>query len=179
MTTKENKAKNGNLKWLLAFTSVLVVITIGTSIVTFFLPNMKVAESVLHATDTKNTSESTDLDIDLSAVRYCTDSSGKNLGESIPGLGQVNMADSLKHEILKPENKDKYFSVSIEFLYFDCVEKYKEAMEEKYLVTLKDPTILLFQAEYENWVETVVKPTIPQGNMEKFEEKNISIPSTL
>lgn len=180
LTEKNNaKKKNREMKWLFACVSVLLVITIGTAIVTLFvLPNIRDRENILTSTDTDYTLRTTNPDVDMSAVLYCSDSSGKIMDESVPGPGRIKMPMSLSDEILKPENKDKYFSVSIDFLYFDCVENYREAMHEKYMDTVNDPAIMLYQSEYEKWLETIVKPTIPKDRLEQYEEKVFHTPKS-
>lgn len=89
--------------------------------------------------------------------------------DAAPTHGEALMNDHLAQEVAKEENKDRYFSVTIDIIYFDFIEKYLKDAHEEYMTLCSDPAILKYESEYKLWLDTIYQPTTEDISM--IEEK--------
>ena len=109
--------------------------------------------------------------LDLEKVLFCPSEELVIVDEIESNPGEINMVINLKSEIMKQENKDKFFSVTIVINHFDFIEQYRQKMYTERMDAFNDPILVKYRDDYELWVETIVKPTISKEEMENFEEK--------
>lgn len=115
--------------------------------------------------------------IDLDEVLFAPSNEEVGPDEWVPDPGNIIISSTLETESTKGENKDKYFAVSITVFHFDFVEAYQEEQYDKYMTALNAPILVKYREDYEIWVETVVRPAIPEENLKdeaymyNFEEK--------
>lgn len=115
--------------------------------------------------------------IDLDEVLFAPSKEEVGPDEWIPDPGNIIISSTLETESTKGENKDKYFAVSITVFHFDFVDAYQEEQYDKYMTALNAPILVKYREDYEIWVETVVRPAIPEENLKdeaymyNFEEK--------
>lgn len=106
----------------------------------------------------------------MNSVRY-SPTGQVGVAEFEPGQGEINMTPSLAEEIIKPENKDELFSISIDVIHIGYIDEYREKKHNEYLSVLNDPYMRKYEEEYEKWIQNIILPAIPDDEKAQFEEK--------
>ena len=82
--------------------------------------------------DTSEEPTSSSNEIDPDQVLYAPDIKTGNVPDDFesPATDEIQMPASLEEEFSKPENRDKYFAVSINISHFACVDEYLSGFSE-------------------------------------------------
>lgn len=103
--------------------------------------------------------ESEEPSFSMDAVLYCPYGNMPPVVDAAPSHGGTLINDYFAEEAGKEENKGRYFSVTIDIIYFDFIEEYLESVHEEYMALCSDPAILNYENEYKLWYDTIFQPT--------------------